>query len=377
LCWLIAEVGEVAERIGGGESRNHWWVAPTIGQAEMAYGRVKRMFRQAGVKDGSVEANDTKRTLNMRGAGVLTFKTGEEPDNLYGEDVWSVVMDEYTRQREEAWHALRSTITATGGRVRFIGNKRGRGWGWTLARFAEAEQAKGSTVWSAHRISALDAVACGLMSQDELEDARASMPENVFRELYLCEDTEDGSNPFGLGHIAACVAPLSLLPPVVFGIDLARSEDFTAVVGLDANGAVCRFDTWQGLSWDATESRILGIVERTPALVDSSGVGDPIVERLSRKRPSVEGFKFTGGKNGSKQQLMEGLALAIQTRKVSFPQGQIVNELNAYQYEYTRAGVTYSAPAGLHDDTVCALALAVRKREAAANAPRFFIRVGA
>jgi hypothetical protein len=44
----------------------------------------------------------------------------------------------------------------------------------------------------------------------------------------------------------------------------------------------------------------------------------------------------------------------------------IVAELEEFGYEYTRTGVRYSAPEGLHDDTVCALALAVQH----ASAPR-------
>jgi hypothetical protein len=56
---------------------------------------------------------------------------------------------------------------------------------------------------------------------------------------------------------------------------------------------------------------------------------------------------------------MEGLAVAIQQREITFPEGPITNELNAFEYEYTRTGVRYSAPEGMHDDCVMALALAV------------------
>jgi hypothetical protein len=58
---------------------------------------------------------------------------------------------------------------------------------------------------------------------------------------------------------------------------------------------------------------------------------------------------------------MEGLVLAIQTRKVRFPPGPIVAELEQFEYVFTRTGVRYSAPEGYHDDCVMALALAVDK----------------
>ena len=37
-----------------------------------------------------------------------------------------------------------------------------------------------------------------------------------------------------------------------------------------------------------------------------------------------------------------------------------MSELETFEYEYTRTGVRYTAPTGLHDDGVCALALALK-----------------
>jgi len=50
---------------------------------------------------------------------------------------------------------------------------------------------------------------------------------------------------------------------------------------------------------------------------------------------------------------------------VRYPQGVIVSELDVFAYEYTRTGVRYSAPDGMHDDCVMALALAVYGRTGA------------
>jgi hypothetical protein len=47
---------------------------------------------------------------------------------------------------------------------------------------------------------------------------------------------------------------------------------------------------------------------------------------------------------------------------VTYPAGVIVDELECFEYEYTRTGVRYSAPEGYHDDCVIALALAVEQR---------------
>lgn len=344
---LGAIVWQAAKVLGDTLARAHWWVAPVYGQAQIAYRRARRMFR------GLYRHNDTDLTLTFANGASWAFRSAEKPDNLYGEDVASAVIDEFTRCREEAWHAVRSTLTATRGPIRMIGNVKGRGnWGYQAARRAEA----GAPGWSYHRIVAADAVASGVLDAGEIEDARRALPEHIFRELYECVPADDGGNPFGVDAIAECVAPLAGGTPVAFGVDLAKSHDWTVACGLNEDGAVCTLERWQG-DWGATRTRILALVNGWPTLVDSTGVGDPILEDMQRVRPNIKGFRFT---STSKQQLMEGLAAGIQQRAVRFPDGWLKNELDTFEYEYTRTGVRYSAPAGLHDDGVCALALAWR-----------------
>jgi hypothetical protein len=185
------------------------------------------------------------------------------------------------------------------------------------------------------------------------------MPPAVFNQEYLGIPADDGGNPFDIRAIRECVKPMSTNPPVVYGVDLAKSVDWTAVIGMDDNGDVCFIDRWQS-DWGQSKRRLFDIIGHKPALVDSTGVGDPIVEDLRRERPNVEGFKFS---RTSKQQLMEGLAASIQRREITFPSGWLVNELESFQYEYYAGGVRYSAPEGLHDDGVCALALCDSKRK--------------
>ena len=343
LVWLTEQAMQ------GRAGRNYWWLAPIYPQARIAFRRLKR-----ALPPEVFAANESELTLSLVNGAVIWFKSGENPDSLYGEDVWAAVVDEATRVKEESWHALRSTLTATGGPARIVGNVKGRrNWAYLLARRAEA----GEPDWEYHRITAQDAIAAGILSAGEIEDARRLLPSAVFRELYMAEPSDAQGNPFGLDAIRSCISPMSAAGPVAFGVDLAKSVDWTVVVGLDAGGSVCRLERFQA-PWQETITRIRGVSGSVRTLVDSTGVGDPILEALQREAGGLyTGFKFT---SASKQQLMEGLALAIQRRAVRFPAGPIVSELEAYEYVYTRTGVMYSAPDGMHDDAVCALALAVQ-----------------
>ena len=345
MAWLVEQA-----LIHGKPGRNFWWVAPIYAQSKIPYRRIKRGLP----RDGYI-ANESELTLTLPNGAVLWFKGADKPDSLYGEDVYAAVIDEASRCKEDAWHAVRSTLTATRGPIRIIGNVKGRkNWAYQLARKAEA----GEPNMRYSKITAADAIEAGILSADEVEDARRQLPEAVFRELYLAEPSDDGGNPFGIKAIAECISPLSSAEPVAWGWDLAKSVDWTVGIGLDAEKRVCRFERFQA-PWQDTIRRIKRLCQ-VRSMVDSTGVGDPVLEALQAGGGPFEGFKFS---STSKQQLMEGLAVAIQHQEIRFPAGPIVAELESYEYEYTRTGVRYSAPEGLHDDCVCALALAVHARQ--------------
>ncbi|GAC1553064.1 MAG: hypothetical protein NVS2B7_29020 [Herpetosiphon sp.] len=336
--------------------REFWWIAPILDQARIPFRRMKR-----GLPQHVYTVNETGLRITLANGAVLAFKGGDHPDSLYGDDVWAAVIDEGTRCKEEVFYAIRSTLTATKGPLRIIGNVKGRhNWAYMLARKAES----GEPDWHYAKITAYDAVAAGVLSKDEIEDARRTLPEQVFRELYLAEPSDDGGNPFGLAAIRACIDALhAACAPRYWGWDLAKSVDWTVGIGLCEHGNCCRLERWQG-PWESTIERINQATAGQNALIDSTGVGDPVLEALQRRaRGRYEGYKFT---STSKQMLMEGLAVAIQQGQVRFPDGPIVTELEAFEFEFTRTGVHYSAPEGMHDDCVCGLALAVQCR---ANAP--------
>ena len=353
----VAAIAWIIERaLAGTYGQNFWWVAPVSDQADIAYRRI-----QQGLTRGTFTAKDTpaKRILMLNGP-VLWFKSGDNPDSLFGEDVYGAVVDEASRVKEESWYALRSTLTATRAPVRIIGNVKGRqNWFYKLARTAQA----GDPAMHYEKITVLDAIAAGVVDQEEMEDARKVFPEHIFRELYMAEPSGDSGNPFGEEHIAACTREgLADGPPVAFGIDLAKRADFLTIIGLNDRGQTCVFHRWTGVPWRDSIRRIHQITgEDTPVLVDSTGVGDPVLEELQHEHGNFEGYLFT---QVSRQRILEGLAVSIQSHEIEFPDGQIPLELNAFEYVEVPSGVRYALPKESiikHDDCVMGLALARHK----------------
>lgn len=362
LAWLIEQA------LAGEEGQNFWWVAPIFRTSKIAFRRAKR-----GFDPDLFVANETESTLTFANGAVIWFLGADDPDSLYGEDVYAAVIDEATRFKEESWHAIRTTLTATRGPLRIIGNVKGRrNWAYKLARKAEA----GHPGMHYAKVTARDAVKAGVLSQAEIDDARGLLPADVYGQLYDAEPNDDSGNPFGFAAIKAAISPMHLeCRPFVWGWDFARSNDWVVGIALCAHAAVCRFHRWNQSNlpgtkvqnpvpgdaneayWKITIATARSLTADTPAMNDSTGPGGPLDQALNAGRivPNFEGYVYT---NTSKQMLMEGMAVAIQSREITYPEGRITVELDAFEYVYTRTGVRYSAPEGEHDDCVCALAMA-------------------
>lgn len=165
----------------------YWWVAPTIAQARAVYENIKRSLEDAGVI-GMYRCVDTLREIHTPEGGVLCYKTGEDPNTLFGiRNVRKIVVDEFTRCRMALWPALLSVANKTGAHITFIGNYTGDDTEWHLwAKKMEATEG-----FRYFRTTALAAVEAGIMSRSAFDTAKATLPEVVFNALYLCEGSSD------------------------------------------------------------------------------------------------------------------------------------------------------------------------------------------
>ncbi len=246
----------------------------------------------------------------------------------------------------ELWtESIRPTLTDLKGDAWFLSTPKGKNDFFKLYMRGKSGEAN----WQSWQMSTYTNP---YIDPAEIDDAKHDLPALAFSQEYLAEFNDNVANPFGLQFIQQCTYPLSTQPPACFGIDLGKSTDWTVIIGMDKNGAVCYFDRFQK-DWRQTITTIRNL-PNVPTKIDSTGVGDPIVEEAQQGRSNVISFKFSAT---SKQQIMEGLAVGIQQRQLSFPDGPIKDELENFEFEYTRTGVRYAAPSGLHDDCVCALAL--------------------
>ena len=285
--------------------------------------------------------------ITFPNGGSVEFFTGERLDNLRGRKFHGVIVDEaaFIPNLEDGWlNSIRPTLTDYKGWAWFLSTPRGKNFFYSL--YMKQEDG-----WQSFKYSTYDNP---YIDKNEIDEAKRQLPAPVFEQEYMANPMENAANPFGSQNIKDCIKVQSVQEAVCYGIDLAKSYDWSVIIGLDAGGNVCYLDRFQK-DWHTTK-QVIKSLSRKPILVDSTGVGDPIFEELQREGLMVEGLKFT---QNSKQQLMVGLQNAIHQKTIGYPSGVIVDELEVFEYQFTASGVKYSAPSGFHDDCVMALALAI------------------
>ena len=114
-----------------------------------------------------------------------------------------------------------------------------------------------------------------------------------------------------------------------------------------------------GMPYDEQLNRLRGVWRKygqPSILAEYNSMGGPLVERLQGEGLPVTGFTTT---NSSKHDIITALEGAFDRKEIKIlDEPTQVMELSSFERK-ERAGLpSYSAPDGMHDDTVIALALA-------------------
>jgi Terminase large subunit, T4likevirus-type, N-terminal/Terminase RNaseH-like domain len=337
----------------------NWWVAPTFAQSKMAFATIKKLLPKgfyheykADLKLVILEPDGSERS-------VIEFKSGDNPDSLRGFGVNFAIMDEAARQPYDSFVSVWTTLTQTMGRAIFISTPKGRGWFYDVYQRGEVLREEYPEWYSIRMPTWLNPH----VKLEAIEQFKRNMPEDVFRQEVAAQFLLDSAGVFrGIKH---CVRGVLEEPlpghSYVMGVDLARLRDFSVLTVMDRERKhVVYFERFNKIDWAVQYARIIDVAKRynAVAVMDSTGIGDPIVETIKSAGVRVEPYKIGG--STAKQQLIEKLRVSIENGRISFPNVPVmVRELENYEYEISETGIVkYSAPEGFHDDCVISLALA-------------------
>jgi hypothetical protein len=341
------------------------WISPIYKQSKKVYDEMVNAFSSSKF----FHTNASDLIIKFPNKSTIQFFSAERYDNIRGFTFDYLVIDEFAFIDEQAWtEVLRATVLVKGKKVLLISTPKGKNHFYRMYGLQEGnEQYKSFTMTSYDN---------PLINPTEIDDARLTLPEHIFRQEYLAEFVDKGSELFADFKVnntpektKRCYA----------GIDVGRADDYTVLTIINELGEMIYVDRWRQDSWAMIVDKVVNKLNEYGCytLVESNSIGDAIFEQIRNKVKDygkIESFVTT---NKSKQDIIEGLIVANQHKEVSMlPCEWLKKELDMFTYEYSpkTKTVRYAAPNGFHDDGVMSLAIAYHSLKSQATKGVYAIR---
>ena len=338
--------------------------APTADQTQAFWDACKHALAEP-LAAGYVRKNETDRLLEFPTGGRVRTKTAWDADSLRGDYADLLIFDEYSLMDPSAWDEVGAPMLLDNdGDAVFIFTPKRRNHAFQMYQRARQDT---TGRWEAFHFTSLDNP---YLSAAALAEITQDMTTEAYKQEILAQFLESQGQVFR--NIEACMkAPLDTTPDqhkghrLVAGLDLAKQQDFSAISILcaDCYCEVAR-DRFNQIDYIYQMERVKRLCRQwnvETLLVDETGVGSPIVEQLRRDLVlDVQGFVIT---LSSKPPLIESLVLALEREEAQWQDDPVwTGELESYERKVSSqtGRSAYSAPEGIHDDTVIARALAFK-----------------
>ena len=351
--WGKTRLG-VLECIGKASSGGiAWWVAPSYKTSEAGW----RPLTQICARHPAVRVLKAEKTILFPSGGLVAVRSSEVFDNLRGEGLDLVVLDECAFQKPEVWtEVLRPALADKKGSALFISTPNRCNWFYDLFNQSLIHP----QTWRSWQFPT---ASNPFIDPSEIDLARRSTTDEIFRQEYLAEFIQE------YGSVFRNIEAVSTLPQdlpkmdhhYIAAVDVATASDYTVITVLDLNTKEqVHLSRFNRVDYPELEARIAQIYRDwflNLIIVEVNGIGRPVIDHLLECGLNVVPFVTT---QASKSNIILGLKSALEHSHIRLLNHEIQKkELLSFEEKVSPNGsFSYSAPAGLHDDCVMALAMA-------------------
>ena len=336
------------------------WVSPVYSQTD----KVQKELMQAIGESGIVKScNYSSNEIILKNGTQILFRSAERYDNIRGLTCDYGIIDEAAFCKDEAWQeAIRPVFMVRGKKVLFISTPKGKNWFHELYQLARSNDYDN---YIAYTGSSYDTPYIDI---GEIEDAKRTLPPNVFQQEYLAKFIDSGGEVFS--NLQSNIMPTwgQNNSKIYCGVDLGKQEDFTVATFMNAQGKVIDIYRANAQEWTTMTREIITRVKRYNAtvMIEVNSIGDVIFEQVKSQWADTHPFMTT---SKSKNEIIEGLILDMNEDTIGIPDAltfpPLLSELEVFTYEYNpkTRNIRYGHPSGLHDDCVISLAIANYNRK--------------
>ncbi len=336
------------------------WVSPVYSQTT----KVQKELMQAIGASGIVKnCNYSDNYIRLKNGSEIIFRSAEKYDNIRGLTVDYGILDEAAFMKEDAWkEAIKPVFLVRGKKVLFISTPKGKNW------FHELFQLARSNDYDNYKSYTGSSYDTPYINIEEIEDAKRTLPPNVFQQEYLAKFIDSGGEVFS--NLQSNIMPTwgQNNSKIYCGVDLGKQEDFTVATFMNAQGKVIDIYRANAQEWTQMTREIITRVKRYNAtvMIEVNSIGDVIYEQVKQQWADTHPFMTT---SKSKNEIIEGLILDMNEDTIGIPDATtfapLLSELEVFTYEYNpkTRNIRYGHPSGLHDDCVISLAIANYNRK--------------
>lgn len=348
---------------------NIGYVAPFFSHCRKAYSDIIRILQPSGLIKS---ANAQTLQIELITGARMSFFSAESPNALRGNTFSLVLADECsyisdtTSDGQDFWNSVLSP-TGKARKAQFIYASTPREKG----SFFHKMYIKGleDKTYKTRTIHA-DIYADSLLTEEEIQEIKDSIPELSFRMEYMCEFMDNAMSAFtDYTDKFTLKKQIDFNQPLWIGVDFhSVGSDSTVVSVINADNDVWQIEIKGGL--DAQYRQIANILDKCKKLViaymESNSIGEVMlneVKKLTKQRSKVIEWCTT---NESKE-IQVGLVQTHLTKDMMhFEESnkQLKNQFDTFGFSISKTRkITYAALSGHHDDNVLSLMIAMQAKE--------------
>ncbi len=328
-------------------------VAPIYQQARKLMEDLYEAIKDSGIVE---HTNFSNHEIKLRTGSKIYFRSSEREDGLRGYTFNYLFMDEAAYQTEDAYNkAIQPTALVHGKKVVLFSTPRGRDWFYNMFQLGQ------DPAYPNYASCRMEQFENPYINKEEIEGAKLTLPEAIYRAEYLGEFLEGESMVFQNFKTNTFNKYPNPKGKVYIGVDLGQS-DYTVAVAMDQSGNVIEVYRDNNKDWETMQSNILQLARKYKGtiMIETNSMGTVIFETIKKQYPDTHPFVTS---NKSKNEIVESLILAFNEKQIAIPDEglfpELHQELEVFEMSYNpkTRNVKYAARPPFHDDIVMALCI--------------------
>jgi hypothetical protein len=366
-------------------AKQTWYVTgPSLDQASLYFNEIEQAAMHPNgmmeaLLDGPMKRSPFPSVKLITGSEIHARSTARDGVYLRGKGANGVCVTEAAFIKDKVYQeVIRAMVLDRGGAIRLESTPNGTNYFQTLHNLANGENrllvdgtgriySEPSGYYRTVHATVYDNLS---VAREEIERIRLEVPEYVWQVEYLAQFVDDDELVFTWGLLSdlfdedyAMQMQAELGHRYVIGVDLAQVQDYTAIIALDVTFWPVRVARWlhyRGKPYTGVGSVVEDVNLLRAEFNNARVLIDATTERsVAEQIVGAEAFVFS---QTSRNAILSNMQVLMQNRKLELPASftRLRDELRALR-RVKRKGSDNSRidhPAGLHDDTVMALALA-------------------